>query len=153
MAQETGESRTPRSWASTLFNDVWTELGRTDRRPEDDDRMVHMAHASRFHWGEIGGSQESAIGEWQCSRVYAALGRFEPSLHHAERCLVFSRREGVEDWVEASAYEAIARAYAVGNDAGHSRLAREKASELAAAIRDKENRAVVLADIESLPAL
>jgi hypothetical protein len=31
-----------------LFNEVWRLL----ESRENDDRMLHAAHASRFHWGE-----------------------------------------------------------------------------------------------------
>ncbi|MCY1139283.1 hypothetical protein OWR29_14885 [Actinoplanes sp. Pm04-4] len=38
-----------RQLAVDLFNGVWTLLEKPDRTAEDDDRMLHMAHASRFH--------------------------------------------------------------------------------------------------------
>jgi hypothetical protein len=44
--------------------------------------MVHMAHASRFHWDNVGDDQNRAIGEWQVARVYAVLGRAESALFH-----------------------------------------------------------------------
>jgi hypothetical protein len=31
--------------------------------------MILRAHASRFHWDNVGDDQNRAIGEWQCSRV------------------------------------------------------------------------------------
>ena len=49
--------------------------------------MIHAAHASRYHWGEVGDDVNLARGEWQCSRVYAVLGRGEPALWHARRCV------------------------------------------------------------------
>ena len=53
-----------------------------------------------------------ARGEWQCSRVYAVLGRAEPALWHARRCVELDEAgaEGREDWDLAAAYEAMARA-------------------------------------------
>ena len=142
-----------RELAASLFNETWTLLDKSSRTLDEDDRMIHIAHASRFHWGEVGGAQECAIGEWQCSRVYAALGRFEPCLHHANRCLDYAGRDGVESWVVASGHEALARAYAVGGDAQKFRDVRDRATELAEALDDEEDRDVVLADIASLPDL
>ncbi len=54
-----------------------------------------------------------ARGENQCARVYAALERGEPALHHASRCLELVRAggEGLEDWDLASALEVVARAH------------------------------------------
>ncbi|GIO93881.1 hypothetical protein [Paenibacillus lactis] len=40
--------------AVTNFNAVWDLIEKADRSWEDDLQMIHMAHASRFHWGEIG---------------------------------------------------------------------------------------------------
>lgn len=152
-AQPKAEPTDHRTWAVDLFNQTWTLLERESRTPEDEDRMIHMAHASRFHWGEVGGPQECAIGEWQCSRVYAVLGRFEPCLHHANRSLEWASRDDVDAWVMASAHEALARAHAVGGDAATFRDVRDRAIELANAIDDEEDRAVVIADIDSLPAI
>ncbi len=74
---------TRRTLAVDLFNHVWTLLERTDRTPMQDDEMLHAAHASRFHWGEVGEPVNLARGEWQCSRVYAVLDRAEPAMWHA----------------------------------------------------------------------
>jgi hypothetical protein len=55
-----------------LFNEVW----RLIETREDDDRMVHAAHASRYHWGEAPECEPEnlARGEWQVSRVYTVVG-------------------------------------------------------------------------------
>ena len=70
-----------------LFNHAWSLLDLPERTPAEDFDLIHCAHASRWHWGRAGGPQEWAIGEWQCSRTYAVLGRPEPALVHAQRCL------------------------------------------------------------------
>ena len=67
--------------ARDWFNGTWTLMETQGRTTEEDDRMLHMAHASRFAWGEVGGPEQIASGEWQCSRVYAVLGRAEPAMH------------------------------------------------------------------------
>ncbi|MEM2102674.1 MAG: hypothetical protein QXM22_04095 [Candidatus Bathyarchaeia archaeon] len=38
-------------------------IDKKDRTREEDDKMVHAAHASRFHWGEIGTPLEFERGE------------------------------------------------------------------------------------------
>jgi hypothetical protein len=43
-----------RKFAVGLFNLTWSLLDKKDRTREEDDKMVHAAHASRYHWGEIG---------------------------------------------------------------------------------------------------
>jgi hypothetical protein len=99
--------RERRQRAADLFNLVWRYLEKPDRTPEDDEAMVHAAHASRFYWGETGTAVNRARGDWQISRVYAILGRNEPALHHAERCLecCLAHPDEVEDWDLPFAYE------------------------------------------------
>ena len=68
-----------------LFNEAW----RLMETREDDDRLLHITHASRYHWGQAEEcrSENLARGEWQVSRVYTVLGRPEPAIWHARRCL------------------------------------------------------------------
>lgn len=60
---------TRRKLAADLFNHVWRLLETESRTPEQDDEMLHAAHASRYHWGEVGEGINLARGEWQCARV------------------------------------------------------------------------------------
>jgi hypothetical protein len=82
-----------------LYNHVWTLLELPLRTPEQDDELIHAAHASRYHWSQAGTPKNLARGEWQVSRVYAVLGRAEPALWHARRCLAYvEAAEDAEDW-------------------------------------------------------
>jgi hypothetical protein len=139
-----------RQLAAGLFNYVWVLLEKPDRSAEDDDRMVHAAHASRYHWEVAGGPVQWARGEWQCSRVYAVLGRFEPALHHARRCLELATRHGLSPFDVGAAHEALARSYWMAGDAAktaeHVALARAQS----AGISDEEDRAILENDLASL---
>ena len=113
-----------------------------------------MAHASRFHWGELASDEpwRLARGEWMCSRVYAMLGRPEPSLWHARRCLAILEAHGPgEDWDLAAAYEAMARAHWVAGDAEEA--ARWKIRGIAATgtIGDRDDRQPIEDDLASIP--
>jgi hypothetical protein len=66
-----------RQLAVDLFNATWQLLDTPDRSSDDDLRMIHMAHASRHLWAQVGEPVNLARGEWQVSRVYAVLGRVE----------------------------------------------------------------------------
>src|SRR2546426_387395 len=102
-----------RTMAAHLFNSTWTLIEKKRRTREERDTMIHMAHASRYHWGVVGGPKELAIGEWQISHVYAVVGRPEPSLFHAQRCLEICEANKIGDFPLAYAYEALARAFAL----------------------------------------
>lgn len=140
-----------RELAIALFNETWALLDNPERTPEADDRMIHAAHASRFHWDNVGTDENRAIGEWQVSRVYAVLGRPEPALFHARRALKYARRPGVPLWVSASAEEGFARARLAAGDAEGAWLARDRALGLLEDVDDPQALAVVAADIASLP--
>ncbi len=97
------------------FNEAW----RLMESREDDDRMLHAAHASRFHWGEAPEHEQANLGrgEWQISRVYVVLGRSEPAIWHAQRCLQHCEEAGIGDWDLAYAYEGLARSHALAENA------------------------------------
>jgi len=139
-----------RRLAATIFNHVWALLEAPERSASQDDEMLHGAHASRYLWGEVGDPVHWARGEWQCSRVYAVLGRFEPALHHARRCLDLATQHDLGPFDVGAAHEAIARSYRVVGDAGmtaqHVALARAEAAR----ITDAEDREILDADLASL---
>jgi DNA-binding transcriptional MerR regulator len=149
-APATVDDATHRQLAVDLFNHVWTLIERDDRTPMQDDEMLHAAHASRHHWGLVGEPANLARGEWQCSRVYAVLGRAEPSLWHARRCLALCEEHGIADWDIAFAHEAIARAHRVAGDHAAAEASLARARELGAAIVDPEDRELLESDLATL---
>jgi hypothetical protein len=141
-----------RKLGADLFNGTWTLLERSDRTAADDVRMIHMAHASAYHWLQAGGPQNFARSHWQCSRVYAAVGRAEPALYHARFVLDICERHGIGDFDLAYAYEALARAYAVGGDSAESARWLARARAAAAGIAEQDDRDLLLADLATIPA-
>jgi hypothetical protein len=137
-----------------LFNHVWTLLEKPERTPAEDDEMVHAAHASAYHWRQVGTPAHFARSEWQCSRVYAVLGRAEPALWHARRCLEFVEEhpDEMEPWDEPFAHEALARAYGAAGDAEAVRRHGERARAGADAVDDDEDRDHLLAALATLGA-
>jgi len=109
MTDEPFDREEERELAIQLFNGVWDLLENENRSADEDERMLHMAHASRYHWGQAGTVQNLPRGDWQCSRVYAVLGRPEPYLHHAQRVLEICATNDIGDYDLAFAYEALAR--------------------------------------------
>jgi DNA-binding transcriptional MerR regulator len=139
-----------RQVATDLFNETWTMMERTDRTPDDDLRMLHMAHASRFHWGEIGTASHRDKGEWQVSRVYTVLGRAEPALFHARACLRICEENDITDWELAFAHEALARAYMVAGERQQTEVHLRRARELGELIADPEDKALLDQDLATI---
>jgi len=149
----TGSVTDARLLAMQLFNETWRLMELESRSRDDDDRMIHTAHASRYHWGQAPGATPAnlARGEWQVSRVYAVLGRAEPAVHHARRVLDICQENGIGDWDLAFAYEALARAYAVAGDAAQARHFTDQALTAAKDVAEDAERQLVLADLETIP--
>ena len=140
-----------RQLAVDLFNEVWGLMERDDRSATDDDRMLHAAHASRYHWGEVGRPEHLARGEWQISRVCTVLGRAEPALFHARRCLDVCVEHGLGDWDLAYAHEALARAYQTAGDRELCVASRRDAERAAQDIADADDREHLERDLQTLP--
>lgn len=147
------DAETHRRLAAALFNHVWTLLEAEDRSGEQDDEMIHAAHASRWHWAQTGVAdmrQRLAVGEWQCARVYSVLERGEPALYHSRRCVELAEGEGIEDWVIAAAYEGMARASGAAGDRAAYDEWKARAVEATAAIAEDEEREVIEGDLATL---
>ncbi|MEO7262980.1 MAG: tetratricopeptide repeat protein [Jatrophihabitantaceae bacterium] len=139
-----------------LFNRTWDLMGKQDRTVEEDDAMLHMAHASAHHWRAEGAGatvNNLARSEWQVSRVYTVLGRGEPAGYHARRCLEICQANGVGDWDLAFAYEALARAASVAGDPVAADSWAEQALRAAEDIAEDEDREAVLTDLATVPGI
>ena len=139
-----------RRLAVTLFNRTWELLEKPERSIADDDEMIHSAHASRYHWGLVGSPMHLARGEWQCSRVYAVLGRSEPALHHANRCLALGVDNDLSAFDIGIAHEALARAYKVAGRSDKVAEHLELADVQSTKIVDAEDRKILDDDLETL---
>lgn len=79
------------------------------------------------------------------------LGRAEPALHHARRCVELAAAHQLPDWLVASGHEALTRAYAVaGNRGGAGPAAGARAGGLER-VGDPEERQVVESDLAGIP--
>ena len=145
------DKQTQKALAASLFNRVWELLEKAERTSAEDNEMVNAAHASRYLWTDIGDAQNWAIGDWQISRVYAVLGRGEPAVHHARRCLDHAGQVAEQPWLLASAYEGLSRAYAVAGDRAAAIEWKQKAEERLTMVDDADDREIVERDLATLP--
>ena len=132
---------------SQLYNKTWKLFG------GDPDALIHTAHASAYHWMAEGGTAANrARSEWLCARVYSELGRAEPALHHARRCLelVESDPAAMADWDLAAAYEALARAHAVAGDAAEAERYRGLGFEAVSQVANAADGEHIAADLRGI---
>ena len=148
MRSESLEIEEHRRLGIDLYNRTWTLMDAPG------DEMLHCAHASAYHWMQSGGTTANrARSEWLCSRAYALLGRPEPALHHARRCLEFveSAPAEMEDWDLPAAYEALARAHHVAGEASDAARFKSLGLEAISRVTDEEDRKHIEADLASIP--
>jgi len=149
-AESPAERRRHRELGADLFNLTWSLLDRKRRSRDEDDEMLHAAHASRYHWGHAGGPLERSVGEWQISRVYAVLGRSEPARFHAQRSLEIARRHRLGRFYLAYAYEALARACALEGHRRERDRYLQEARRVGAQVRDADDRRMLLEDLATV---
>jgi tetratricopeptide (TPR) repeat protein len=136
-----------RRTGARCFNDAWKYLEKAGRTARDDRHLLNLVHASRFHWGLVGTPPSQAVGDWQISRAYAALGEPRLALEFARSSLELCEKNDLSE-LEGTAYEAMARAYAVAKDSPRARRYLKKAREhLAASSIDEEARKTFLSQI------
>ena len=135
-----------------LFNKTWMLMERSDRTPEEDDELLHCAHASAYHWLQAGTIVNRVRSEWQCSRMYTVLGHAQPALRHARRCLELAESAPgeLEEFDLPFAYEAMARAHALAGDEVEAREWFARANTASADVADEDDRAILEADLASI---
>jgi len=139
-----------KKYAIDLFNQTWDLIDKEERSQEEIDRMIHAAHASRYHWEIAGTELNIARGEWQVSHVYAISNRVEPCLYHAKRCLQITLENDLKDFDIAFAYEAMARACDLAGDELETAKYVELAKEAATKIKDPEDRKYFLSQLDAI---
>ena len=138
--------------AIDLFNRTWELLDKSERTQEEEDEMIHAAHASRYHWSQAGTALHLARGEWQISRVYSVLRRGEPARYHGNRSLEICQENGFGDFDLAFAYEALARAASVLGDEGAMKENLTLAKNAGEKIAEQEDKDYFFSELESIAA-
>jgi len=138
-------------FAKECFNQTWDLIEKQERTQADVDMMIHMAHASIYHWSRRVDctDQNLSIGYWQLARVYALAGLGDCALRSAQTCLNYSQQHGVAKVFLGYAHEALARAYAISGDRENSIVHLNQVKEIAQTIVD-DDREQLLADVADL---
>lgn len=137
-------------FAVDCFNSTWGLLDKTDRTPDENAKMIHTAHASIFHWREIGTPLEFQRGEWQISRVYSVLGFGESAFYHAQRCYDICIAKKIGDFDMAFACEAMARAHHILGNSQKRDIFIKMAMEASESIKDSDNKEYFLSELSSI---
>jgi len=144
MSEET------KALAGKLFNDVWALMDKEARSEEENYLMVHTAHASLYHWIQVGTPHNIYVGEWQLSRVYALLSNFDSCIYHGKRALQLCEINNFQGFDLAYAYEALTRAYLVKGNKSECTKYLELALRETDKVQEKESKDLIAADLNEL---
>jgi hypothetical protein len=149
MALSPAQRELHRKQGARCFNEAWEYLEKRHRTPADDRRLLTLVHASRFHWGLVGTARERAVADWQVARAYAAVDQPELALLFARSTLELCETQRLSDLL-CTAYESMARAFAVAKDSkAATRYLRKARAQLAASGVDDEDRKIYLGQIRA----
>ena len=142
-----------RDVAVELYNAAWDLLDSPNRTIAQDDEVLTLAFASRYHWGEAedGGDEQLAVGDWFIGHVAAHLGLSALAVRFSGRALDRVESTGTGGWLLASAYEGMARAHACAGDAEGRARYTALAEAALEGIDDPEEREVIEEQLESIP--
>jgi hypothetical protein len=112
--------------------------------------MAALSHASIFHWISRPDctDQNLSVGYWQASRIQALIGNAQQASLYARICLGYSAN--LEPFYLGYAYESLARAATLMNDAANFAGYLDTAESLAQRVTDEHDRQLLAADLAQL---
>ena len=141
-----------RNMAVYLYNHTWDllDLGasRTDAQTFE---MIDAAHASNWHWSQIGGVEQAVVGAWMISRVNASAGFGVEAVRYAQRSLaLLDSGTGLPDWLAASVHEGLARAYLAAGDRDAATQQAALAQVALVSIAEEDDKSLIAEQIAEL---
>ena len=139
-------------FAVECFNQIWTILDKPVKEPKDLETILHLAHASFWHWSQNPKAQPSNIATcyWMLSRAYAVAKNTTQSLLYAQKCVEYNRENELNAFSFGYAYEALARAYQLIKHQEKMEESLQKGFEYAEKVQDAEEKQFLTADLHEL---
>lgn len=138
--------------AVNCFNIVWDLLDLNERTKDEEERMIHLAHVSFYHWTQVEDHTPTnlSIGYWQLSRVYGTVKNGERSLFYAERCVEVSEENKLAPFYIGYAYEALSRSHALLGQHDLSKKYYEMALKCTNDVVVESSKELLLKDLHSI---
>lgn len=141
-----------RRFAAGAFNECWELIDLPARTAAEEREMIRRAEVSFWHWQKIDDRtpKNDAIGYWQLARVYALAGEAAKAVFYAETGLGIARTHALGPFLEAYAWESLARAHAAASQSEQCLAALKSARELVADIAESSEASALQADLDSI---
>jgi tetratricopeptide (TPR) repeat protein len=152
VAEVKNELFTHRQLAGKCFNHVWDLLDKKERTKQEEEQMVHLCHASFWHWTQVEDhtQQNLSIGYWQLSRVYSEIGNGEQALHYAHHCIAVSLEAKLAPFYIGYAYEALARAQMTVDQVEQALKSIETADTYTSLVTILDSKQLLTTDLENM---
>lgn len=149
--EDSSEQSWHRYFAMECNNRAWA-LAIVDRSAEEDLEMLNAAQASLYHWTAIGTRLNQIRAKMLVAEVHSLLGIGDSaSLLAREVSEYFSTHAG-PDWELAFVATIDAHAASVSGDSERHAASHKRAQALLDSIADPEDRLIVQATFERVPA-
>ncbi len=149
--QPEDEPKWRRRLGSAANNRAWTLAEMPTRTRQEDEEMLHAAHASAYLWSTVGNERNAAMADLLLGQVHSLLGNAVLAERFVKSASGFFSSAGSAPWELAMAHAVAANAaHCNGNAASHQReyAAAHSAIE---AITNAEEKAILLATLRVIP--
>lgn len=138
-------------FAMDCNNRAW-ELSTQTRTEQQDREMLDAAHASAWHWAQIGTELNRMRATMLLAEVHALLGYGTSALAFAREMRTYFLAGETPDWELAFTHAIYAHAAFVAGQLADHRCAYRDAAGALDAIPDAEDRAIVARTFSHVPA-
>jgi hypothetical protein len=145
------EPKWRRRLASGANNRAWTLSEKLSRSREEDDEMLHAAHAAAYLWSTIGTERNHALAHLLLGQVHSLLGIPATADRYATAARDFFTLNDSPPW-QLALVHAVAANAAHCNGSAASHQAEYVAAQLAVeAIANTEEKEIALATLRVVP--
>ncbi len=137
-------------YAMECNNRAWS-LSTEIRSPKQDAEMLDAAHASAFHWGELGTELNRMRAVMLLAEVHSLLNLGATAYAYAEEMLAYFKSVDSPDWELAFAYCIYAHAASIAGPEAEYKGAYENAVLALEEIEDPEDQKIVQETFNHVP--
>jgi hypothetical protein len=137
-------------FAMSCNNRAW-DLAAEPRTAAQEREMLDAAHASAWHWSQIGTEQNRMRATMLLAEVHALAGHGASAMAYAREMRSYFLGRDTPDWELAFTHAICAHAAHASGDAAEHRSAYRMAVEALNAIADADDRAIVARTFEQVP--
>jgi hypothetical protein len=140
-----------RRLASEANNRAWRLSEALTRTPDEDEEMLHAAHAAMHFWSIVGNENNLAHARQLLAHVYALLGLPGPAARYLEGAKLQFFSDSAEAWEVALAHAVAANVSFATQDHRAHQEHFQQAFTLVALLPDPEDRNILEATLRILP--